>query len=259
MILYFDYWRGMQEFHSEICWGKLPSPRTAQAALPQVARRFFAAPSSPRFPELELFRQQIELNRAGLYHQPYSNNKFYTRIYKAVFFGFSLLFVLLSVITFKVSFAFSWGIFNFQAIGLAKTAIVSLCMLFAFSALTIAFSIRTEREAIYHCVRRARMQLSRSFAQKRIQCRSGRLLGFTQPKREINASIRQTYRESWHRINDRKEEALHLVQRIASAKTIHWNEKEMLMNQAIEELHEKLFLLVHSFKISAHHKETLQG
>lgn len=142
------------------------------------------------------------------------------------------------------------GVFNLQAIGIAKGVVVSFCLLLALSAIAMALNIRTEREAILHCVRRARLQLSRYYARKRMQCRVNSSFFFTNPKRQLNASLKQAYREAWDKINDKKEEALHLTQRIISAKTLHWSEKEILLNQAIEELHEKLFLLVHTFKSS---------
>jgi len=59
------------------------------------------------------------------------------------------------------------------------------------------------------------------------------------------------YHEGLDKINDKKDEALHLVQRIATAQTLDRVEKETLLNQAIEELHEKLKLLTHTFRHAA--------
>ena len=60
--------------------------------------------------------------------------------------------------------------------------------------------------------------------------------------------LRQLYHEVIDKINHKKDETLHLVHRIATAETLDNQEKEDLLNQAIEEFNDKLQMLVHNFR-----------
>jgi hypothetical protein len=235
------------DFISESICQKIPLLQT-ECTIVQLPKIDCPPAKKTRFPELDLFRQQIEQGKACLHHQPYTNSKKNTLIYKAIFLSFSALFVLLSVLTVCISFAYSWGIFNLTSIGIVKTALVLFCALLAFSSFFIGISLRTEREAIQCAVRRARARTSRIYARKRIQFGINQILPFSRAKRQMSASLKNAYRDTCEKISDRKDEALHLVQRIISA-SLAWSEKEMLLNQAIENLSEQLFLLTHSFRI----------
>jgi hypothetical protein len=56
------------------------------------------------------------------------------------------------------------------------------------------------------------------------------------------------YHEVCDKINDKKDEALHLVHRISTAETLTLEEKEDLLNQAVEEFNDKLRALIETFK-----------
>jgi hypothetical protein len=219
--------------------------------VPQLSRNLFIPKHSlaaRRYAELDIFRREIEQCKAGFYHRPYTSNKRNVLIYKSIFFGFALLFAILSFITIGISFVPFWGFLTFNLISLFKTAIFSLCFLLSASAFSIAFIIKPEREAILHSVRKARAQMARIYARKRIRTGINWHTAIFGPQRHLATALRQLYDETHDRINDRKEEATHLVQRIMTAETLDWPQKEALLNQAIEELHEKLMLLAHTFR-----------
>jgi len=220
--------------------------------IPQVPKQLFTAKlafSNHRYAELDFFRQQIEQSRAGFHHQPYTNNKKAAWIYKSIFFGFSILFLVLALASFKLSVSLSFTLF-FSSYILPKGIIATICSLFTLSSLMMALAIRSEREAVLRCIRQAKSSLTRIYARKRIRMGIKSCFAILGHQRQRYLALRHLYQEAYDKIQDKKEEALHLVARIATASTLNKKEKEDLLNQAVEELHDKLMLLSHAFRHS---------
>lgn len=221
-----------------------------QQEMPKVAKHLITAKlsfSRPRYNELDIFRQQIEQSKAGMHHQPYTNSKKGVMQYRLIFCGLGLLFILLSVLSLYVSSAISFGLFLHTSAFL-KSGLFSTSILLSFCSFILALTIRTEREAVLHCVRKAKAILNTIYSRKRIRLGIKRFFALFGPQRQRAQALKHIYHEIYDRISDKKEEALHLVHRIATSHTLDESEKEDLLNQALEELNEKLMVLTHNFR-----------
>lgn len=222
---------------------------TPPIELPQISKHLICKlPSTnPRFQSLELFRQQIENNKEGNYLQPYTTHKKTTNLYKLIFLFFTLLFAILAFVTFSLSsHTFLLGGFIFGTF--VKSVVACLCSLFSFASFGIAITIRSERDVIYHSVRKARSMLSRLYSHKQMRIGHKRFFAFCRDEWDQSGSLKEGYHDICEKINERKEDALALVNRIISAHSLSREEKDALLNQTVEELNAKLMSLVHTFR-----------
>jgi hypothetical protein len=215
----------------------------------QVSKqRFVIHPSlkQQRYTDLEFFRQQIEESKAGLHHQPYTNQKRATKKYQWTFFSFAFLFFALTLITVFIPSAVGCG-FLFSSCTLLKGGIVTVSGFLSLSALLVALALKIEKEAIYTRIKKAKAHLAAIYVRKQVRLGIKKRLFFTS-NREIAITLKHMYQETYDLINDKKEETMHLVNRIVTAETLQPEEKEDLLNQALEELHDKLQHLLHQFR-----------
>lgn len=204
-------------------------------------------PYHERYNDLESFRQQIEESKAGFHHRPYTSHKKSVGVYRSIFCAISLLFIFLGLSAFSLPSIIHTGLL-FGTLTTAKGVIIGLCSLFSIASLTIGLMMQAEKEAVVSCVKGAKKQIARIYRRKGLKLSWERPLLFSRPKRLQAKLLRQSYREKLDKIDDKKDETLHLVHRITTAETLNLSEKESLLNQAIEELGEKLQSLIHSFK-----------
>lgn len=219
-------------------------------SIPQISRhQFIAKPSVTlkRYADLDLFRQQIEQSKAGFHHQPYTSNKRNTRFYRTIFFGFAVFFLGLSMTAMAIPSALGCG-FLFSSCTVVKGMIVTACTLLSLSALTLALRLRPEKEAVAYYVRKTKTHIATIYARKKIRMGIKSIFAFLGPNKLKAAALSQMYHEVNDKINDKKDETLHLVHRITTAETLSNEEKEDLLNQAIEEFNEKLQALTQSFR-----------
>lgn len=215
---------------------------------PQISKNLFNK-NMRYYAELELFKQHIEINQQGLYHQPYTMNKSAVKLYKTIFYGFAGIFIFLGLLVLGTSFVYTHTIFSFSI--LLKTCTTLICSLLALASFIIAVTMKTEREAVMQYTRMAKANLTKFYARKRIKLGIKRYLTvFGYPLKEAS-TLKQMYHEIYDKINECKEETLHLVNRIASASE-NFEMKETLYNQAIAEFNEKLVSLVNSFNKAAY-------
>lgn len=232
----------MQEFVNII-------PISAAEGVTQVSKQRFViypALKQQRYVDLDLFRQQIEESKAGLHHQPYTAKKKVTRRYQVIFFSIAILFFILTVTTITIPSALGCG-FLFSSCSLLKGILASIAACFSLSAMLLALTIKTEKEAITALVRKAKTHLAAIYARKQTRLGVKRFFFFFAMNKTAVA-LKQMYQETYDLMNDKREEALHLAHRIATAETLEAQEKEDLLNQSIEELHDKLQYLLHSFR-----------
>lgn len=219
--------------------------------VPQLSRHLFApTPFRSRrdFTELDIFRQQIEHNQEGLHHQPYTVSRSAVMTYKSIFYGFALIFGILGVFVILSTSSLAYPIFNFPIV--LKTLMMMFCSFLSFSAFIVAIQMRTEREAIRHYVSLASANLAKIYARKRMKMGVKRFIVFFGKNQKQLIALKQSYHEITDKIHEHKEQALHLVKRVANTQTLDAQTKELLYNQAISELNDKLTLLTHTFKHS---------
>lgn len=201
---------------------------------------------SGSYPELQLFRQQIESAQNGICHQPYTVECKKVTYYRTVFLGFSFIFLALSFVLFfhKMSWPFHLyaGILN-----VSKTLALTFSLFLSAAALLLGLRLHPEKDAAAHLARKAKQKLAAIYTRKNVESglRSFFAFGLTYRKSEV---FRQTYKEIREKINEKHEHTLYFMERIAEAKQLNWKTKEELFNQALLELDDKLHLLVHTFR-----------
>lgn len=231
---------------------KIFNPLSLQTAtgIPQISKhQFIAKPSftQKRYADLDIFRQQIEQSKAGLYHQPYTNNKKNTSFYKSIFLGFAAFFFCLGIAAMAIPSALGCGFF-FSSCTFLKGIIVTICTFFSLVALTLSLRMRADKEAVAHCVRKTKAHLTAVYARKKVRMGIRSIFSFLGPKRQKAIAVSHLYHEALDKINDKKDDALHLLHRITTAGTLSDKEKEDLLNQAIEEFHENLQMIAQTFR-----------
>lgn len=231
---------------------KIFNPLSLQTSsgIPQISKHQFVAKPSftqKRYADLDIFRKQIEQSKAGLHHQPYTNNKKNTSFYKSIFLGFAAFFLCLGLTAMAIPSALGCGFF-FSSCTLLKGIIVTICTFFSLSALTLGLRMRADKEAVAHCVRKTKAHLTAVYARKKVRMGIKSIFAFVGPQRQKAVAVSHLYHEALDKVNDKKEEALHLLHRIATAETFSDSEKEDLLNQAIEEFHEQLQMIAQTFR-----------
>lgn len=224
-----------------------------QRHIPQVPKRLFSATPAymqTRYEDLDSFRQEIEASKAGLHHQPYTSNRRSVTFYRLIFLGFTLLFFGLGITVMSMP-AFQGCHLFISTCTLLKGIAASVCACLSLSSLAIALTLRAEKEAVLQCARKTRAQLATVFARKRVKLGIKRFFTLFGQERQQASSLRSMYHEALEKVSDIKDEAMHLVNRISTANTLDAVQKEMLLNQAVEEMNEKMRVLVRSFKHAA--------
>lgn len=198
------------------------------------------------YPELYDLREQIEIERNGPHHRPYSANKSKVMSYQGIFLAFSLIFLTLAGLLHFKTTNWTCSLFfgNFMMI---KTFITTLSLFFFFSSMWVALSMRIERETINHLAKRAKKRLSKLYAKIRAENGFSSFYFLDDPK---SAFLRQLYRETRDRIEDRREETLLLFSRIKNSQDVDPEIKEDLYNQAVLEFHDQLHTILLDFKNS---------
>ena len=235
------------------CFNPLSLQASRFSDLPKVSKHLFTVKPTliqKRYADLDDFRQQIIESKAGLHHQPFTSNKKNAAVYKAFFLGFSALFFILGVTAMAIPSALGCGMF-FSSCTLLKGIIVSICTFFSLTALTVGLRIKPEKEAVAQSMRRTMAHMATIYARKKIRIGATGFSILFGPEKQKMLALRQMYHEMSDKINDKKDETLHMVQRIATAETLDAQEKEDLLNQALEEFNDKLHTLTNNFRHAA--------
>jgi hypothetical protein len=200
-----------------------------------------------RFADLDFFRQRIEESKAGLHHQPYTYAKKNTSLYKAIFLAIAAIFFLFNITVMSIPTALGCG-FVFSSCKIVKGIVVIFCTFLSIAAFTLGIRLKAEKEAIAYQVKKVKIHLKTIYERKKLLLGVNSIFSFLGSKRKKAKALKHAYDEACDNINDKKDEALHLTYRIATAETLEMPEKEALLNQAIEEFSEKLHKQIQIFR-----------
>lgn len=198
------------------------------------------------YSELHLFKHQIEMDTSGPLFQPYSVAKSSAKFYRIIFLSLGLLYLLLGAVIYFKSLTWTCGLI-FGKPSLVKTVICGFCGFAAFSSIFLGFLIKTEREAVKRAFRQAKKQIGKIYERKVIKLGIKRFFYFGQGYQTYLA-LKQIHHDALEKLHEYKEDALHLVDRIANSDSADVNMKEMLYNQAISELKDKMELVIKTFR-----------
>lgn len=214
--------------------------------IPKHVIRGKIAYARQRFQDLDLFMKQIEGAKAGVVNQPYTYNKRNIFWYRVIFIAFALLFFTLALTSMSLTTTIGCGIF-FSSCNLLKSSVFCVCVLLTFCSFLMAFSLSAERDAAIQCSKKAKAILSTIYKRKKSRLGLGRWALFTSQRQQA-ITLKHLYDDAYDRIHDKREATLHLLHRISTTPSLQKEERETLLNQAIEELNDKLIALNHEFR-----------
>lgn len=215
----------------------------------QTERPFFRLKKQQTgiYPELEIFRQQIEIEKNGHYQLPYSNVKRKVFTYKSIFMIFGLLFFLLGSLIYMKAVYWSFGHFSYNEFFIVKNLAVAFCGFIGSVSLWIARTMRTEIEAANQVLRRAKYKLGKVFARKKIEYGIQGLLTFGK-KYEKSQALKHAYYEACDKFMHRYENLNYLFKRINHSSLLNAQTREHLYNQAILEFGDLTKEIIRDFK-----------
>ena len=117
------------------------------------------------FNELEIFRKLVDQGHAAVSHQPYTSKKKSVWIYRTIFLTFAFLFGLLGVTTMSVPSALAFGFFSVSTT--LKGLVITLCTVLALLSFLMGITMRTDREAVIHCLENGRRTLQTIYIRKK--------------------------------------------------------------------------------------------
>lgn len=212
----------------------------------QLATTFNLELPPRKYVELHNFRKKIEEERSGPHHQPYRAGRKKAILYRTIFYGLGLLFLLLSIFIYTQTMTWSGSLIfvNYTA---TKTAICALTFLLSIISCVIGHSIKTEKEAANQLIHRAQAKLRRLLSYKKAEFGLTRFLSFGHQFKKHMAS-KEIFHDSWEKVRESKRTTYALLEQIAKTKGLDNQTIEKLFNQAILELNDKLHLIISDFK-----------
>jgi hypothetical protein len=104
--------------------------------------------------DIDFFRRSISLH----YQHAYATKKWHNWIYRFIFFGLGILFLVLGAIIYFKTINFACG-FYFKNCMLVKNGVNTLCLLLAGSSFGIGYKIHPERDAIHYLIGKVEREL----------------------------------------------------------------------------------------------------
>jgi hypothetical protein len=199
-----------------------------------------------QYPELTIFRTNVEKAEIGPQHRPYQTHQKNIRRYRSIFVSLGILFGIFCFVIYSKGITWAHP-YLFSDAGLMKTMVCSLCALLSFFAFGIAFAISPELEAILALRRQARMLLRGIYRMKMNELGVQRIL----PTGESEATVvklKQGFRKSLHELNTSYKITEQLMETIRVNPSIDEATKAKLYNQAIFELNDAFYLLLTDYQ-----------
>lgn len=198
------------------------------------------------FEELNTFRTTLEESRTGLHHHPYIMQKNRIRLYQTAFFILSAVFFTTTAYLFFAHF--NWIYFLlFEGSVTYKTFLCFLTGSLGATTAWIGLHLKPEIEMINYALSRATKRIKKIHSRR---VSASHCAYFTSPKgictiRNSNKKILEDLREKLELI---KEEALLTTKRIMVSKELEEKQKEVLHNQNILELQQRLEEVVSAYE-----------
>lgn len=197
------------------------------------------------YPELYLFRNQIEIQQDNPQFKPYTITKSRVMLYRWIFLSIGFIYFILGSILYNKTLTWPCT-FLFGSSFPIKTFLLSFCSISAASSLVVGFSIKSEREAVKRLCRQFRQRVQKIYERKLVKFEVKRFLSFGREYRKSTA-FKQLYQDALEKIEEYKEDAMHLLDGIAKSPSLDDRMKEELFNQAILELKDKMSLLTKTY------------
>jgi hypothetical protein len=220
------------------------SKQNKNASLPHFSAKLTLR--RKHYPELEIFKQQIEDEYASLHLPFYAfvNKRIFS--YRLVFFGLSLFFLALLGIVYLQSAGWTYALAFGASWTQLKWVICSLCAALSAAAFYFGMSLSQAKESACTLTIKAKKTLQRLHNRKCIELGILSYISFGEEHRK-KVALRQVYLEMIDTIHEHHEETLRLLERIARVDTESENQ-ERLFNQAISAFYDQLTYVIQTFK-----------
>lgn len=198
------------------------------------------------YPELEIFKHQIDLEKKSP-HLPYTRIKRKVLTYKWVFLTLCLLFFFLTLtIAFKAVY-WPFAHFSYTQFFILKNLVCALCVSIGLSSFSVAYLMKTEKEAALSTLRHARYRLNKAYARKKIEAGIKGMFAFGHQYQKSQV-IKHSYHEAKDKMNHLYDDLLHLFERIHRTTNLTPQQQEHLYNQALLEFSDKIRTVINLFK-----------
>lgn len=222
-------------------------PLHLQHKIPSFFRARIAS-KNIRYLELELFKQQLLGEGENIIYHTYQASLQKVRNYRIIFFGLCLMFLGISTFIFQHNLLFFTVIFG-NLSSLAKGFLLITCMMLSFIAAWLGYSLCIAEEASGHIASKAKKKLFQIYSSKRIE--AGLRLSCLRKNFKQYLSLRQRYQNFLHQIDEQKEQTVHLLYKIQNYASVEASYRELLFNQALLELNDKIECSLHTFEQEA--------
>lgn len=223
-------------------------PHRQTAKIPKLIRAKLE-PKKRFYLELELFKEQMLGNGEDLFYQTYAASHGKVRFYRAIFFALGALFVGLALFSLNPNIRLFTELFG-NVSGVAKGSLSGLSFLLAFLAMSLGYSLCIAREASSYLSSKAKRKLMQLYTRKRLE-KGIKGLFFFGKKYEAHSNLKHYYHESLELLREQGEKSVHLLQKIQKFASVDPSYRELLFNQALAEMNDKLQGTLRSFDVEA--------
>lgn len=219
-----------------------------QPMIPPAHMSTYAPIQTSRYRELDHFRRKVYDNGDCPSQRPYDTFKAQANVYRLIFFGLGTVFAILSLLIYMKNPS-SFCSLHFNHCDFAKNCLLALCMVSTSIAYCITGFIRPEKEATQLLMKRAMECLDRAYQQKRLEAGDSFFSSYNGFS-SCYHQLRHSYRNSKEKLWESYTISMQLLRQIARSKQVKAKEKEILFNQALLELNEKLNGIIQGFYVS---------
>jgi hypothetical protein len=205
------------------------------------------APSGTRYLELELFKQQLQGGDDSPDHT-YAISQEKVRRYRTIFFGIGVLFFFLTALIFRQNMLI-FSVF-FGNIGLlAKGFLGGISLALGLCAAIFGYSLCIAKEAGHHLASKTKRKLLKLYGRKRLEQGLQGFFSIGQNYTKYTA-LKHEYRHAIELVEEQREITTYLLRKIQKYGTVEASYRELLFNQALAELNDRLKEILHKFKAS---------
>ena len=200
------------------------------------------------YTELQLFKAQVQSERYGPQFKPYSASKRNVFMYRMIFLGIGVFYLILGLILFNQSMVWSVDILFGSSYSI-KALLCSFCALLGTSSISLGFTLKAERDAARRFYHQTKQRVKQIYARKRNL--SG-IWGFIPMGEDYRRSraFAHLYREALEKLHACRDNVLCLLECISRAPTLDAQAREELYNQAILEFKDRADIVVKNFETS---------
>ena len=202
------------------------------------------------YANLNKFREKMEQSKDAPHHKPYQAAKQKALTYQYIFLALMVIFIILFSLVYSYTRNPYIHLLSMH-FALPKAIGCTLAAICATASGFVALTIKVEREAINNLINRAKKQLGREYRKRwaKLSLKSDYTL-LTRYK-YLNV-LKESHHRALEKVAESREIALMILEKIAACPESELTLKEVLYNEAIFELDDRLQYEIKKFKEDPH-------